>query len=87
MTEQSKDKFMKAIFGKDKKEGEVATIDTTTAAALLAATYSGGDPNVGEKIAELLVPELGDKVDENMMAALMSSSSMISSGASTEDVS
>ena len=41
MTDQSRGKFMKAVFGKDG-----ATIDTSTAAALLAATYSGGDPQV-----------------------------------------
>ena len=34
-TEQSRGKFMKAVFGKE----DGATIDTTTAAALLAATY------------------------------------------------
>ncbi len=42
---------------------------------------------VGNNIAELLVPEMGETVDQSMLAALMSSSSMISAGASTEDVS
>lgn len=81
MTEGSRTKFMKAVFGK-----EGTAIDTTTAAALLAATYSGGDPQIGENIAQLLVPEMGDKVDQNMMAALMSSSSMINAGATIEEV-
>ena len=104
MTESSRGKFMKAVFGSDEKG---STIDTTTAAALLAATYSGGDPQIGENIARLLVPEMGDTVDQvnyyrgnkieslkifpdfiqNMMAALMSSSSMINAGATTEEVS
>lgn len=53
------------------------TIETSTAAALLAATYSGGDAKIGENIAQLLVPEMGENVDQNMMAALMSSGSMI----------
>ena len=53
------------------------TIETSTAAALLAATYSGGDSKIGENIAQLLVPEMGENVDQNMMAALMSSGSMI----------
>ena len=48
---------------------------------------AGGDPNIGQNIAELLVPEMGETVDQNMMAALMSSSSMINAGASTEEVS
>lgn len=82
MTESSRGKFMKAVFGKDG-----TTIETSTAAALLAATYSGGDPQIGENIAQLLVPEMGDTVDQSMMAALMSSSSMINAGASTEEVS
>ena len=48
MTDQSRGKFMKAVFGKDG-----STIDTNTAAALLAATYSGGDPQVrAQKIGE-----------------------------------
>jgi hypothetical protein len=34
----------------------------------------------------MLVPEMGDNVDQSMMAALMSASSMISAGASTEEV-
>ncbi len=42
---------------------------------------------MGNNIAELLVPEMGETVDQSMLAALMSSSSMISAGASTEDVS
>ncbi len=89
MTEQSKDKFMKAIFGKaERKEGDPpATIDATTAAAVLAATCNAGDPALGERIAEILVPQLGDTVDESMMAALMTASSLINAGASTEDVS
>eukprot|EP00095_Tigriopus_kingsejongensis_P004187 maker-scaffold47_size466558-snap-gene-3.44 protein:Tk04187 transcript:maker-scaffold47_size466558-snap-gene-3.44-mRNA-1 annotation:"---NA---" len=81
MTEGSRTKFMKAVFGKDG-----TTIDTKTAAALLAATYSGGDPQIGENIAQLLVPEMGENVDQNMMAALMSTSSMINAGANIEEV-
>jgi dihydropteroate synthase len=46
MTDSSRGKFMKAVFGADG-----STIDTSTAAALLAATFSGGDPQVGENIA------------------------------------
>ena len=42
MTEQSRGKFMKAVFGKDG-----TTIDTATAAALLAATYSGTCNRIG----------------------------------------
>ena len=62
------------------------TIEASTAAALLAATCSGGDTQIGANIAELLVPEMGDTVDQNMMAALMSSSSLINAGASMEEV-
>jgi hypothetical protein len=47
MTEGSRGKFMKAVFGKD---GE--TIGSSTAAALLAATFSGGDPTIGNNIAQ-----------------------------------
>jgi len=81
MNDGSKQKFMKAIFGEDG-----TSIDTGTAAALLAATCSGGDPEIGDKIAQLLVPEMGEKVDPSMMAALMSSCSMINAGATTEEV-
>ena len=81
MNQSSRGKFMKAVFGKDG-----TTIDTSTAAALLTATCSGGDPTIGENIAQLLVPELGENVDQHMMAALMSSSSMVNAGASTEEV-
>merc|ERR1719232_297006 len=81
MNDGSKQKFMKAIFGEDG-----TSIDTSTAAALLAATCSGGDPEIGERIAQLLVPEMGEKVDPMMMAALMSACSMINAGASTEEV-
>ncbi|CAB4070439.1 unnamed protein product [Lepeophtheirus salmonis] len=77
----SKKKFMKAIFGEDG-----TAIETGTAAALIAATCSGGDPEVGDKIAQLLVPELGDKIDPAMMAALMVACSMISAGAGMEEV-
>ena len=82
MNDSSKQKFMQAVFGEDG-----TTIDSGTAAALLAATCSGGDPEIGNNIAELLVPEMGDKVDPAMMAALMSACSMINAGATTEDVS
>eukprot|EP00096_Caligus_rogercresseyi_P009361 TRINITY_DN316_c0_g2_i1.p2 TRINITY_DN316_c0_g2~~TRINITY_DN316_c0_g2_i1.p2 ORF type:complete len:1031 (-),score=293.92 TRINITY_DN316_c0_g2_i1:292-3384(-) len=81
MNEGSKKKFMKAIFGEDG-----TAISTGTAAALIAATCSGGDPEVGDKIAQLLVPELGNKIDPTMMAALMISCSMISAGAGMEEV-
>ncbi|QQP51688.1 Uncharacterized protein FKW44_013122, partial [Caligus rogercresseyi] len=60
--------FMKAIFGEDG-----TAISTGTAAALIAATCSGGDP------------ELGNKIDPTMMAALMISCSMISAGAGMEE--
>ena len=59
------------------KSQDGTTIETATAAALLAATYSGGDPTIGENIAQLLVPEMGENVDQNMMAALMSSGAMV----------
>ena len=42
MNEGSKKKFMTAIFG-----AEGTQIDSSTAAALLAATCSGGNPEVG----------------------------------------
>ena len=73
---------MKAVFGKDG-----TTIDTSTAAALLAATCSGGDPQIADNIAQLLVPEMGENVDPSMMAALMSASSMVNAGANIEEVS
>ena len=82
MNDSSKQKFMNAVFGEDG-----TTIDSGTAAALLAATCSGGDPEIGNNIAELLLPEIGDTVDPAMMAALMSSCSLINAGASTEEVS
>jgi len=81
LTDASKKKFMAAIFGE-----EGAQIDSSTAAALLAATCSMGNPDVGNKLAELLMPELDEKVDPAMMAALMSACSMIQTGASTEEV-
>ena len=81
MNDQSKKKFMNAIFGE-----EGTQIDSSTAAALLAATCSGGNPEVGNNLAELLMPELGEKVDPNMMAALMSSCSLINAGAKEEEV-
>ena len=52
----------------------------------LAATCSGGNPDVGNRLAELLVPDMGDKVDPAMMAALMSACSLINAGAGTEEV-
>merc|ERR1719237_850457 len=81
MTDASKKKFMNAIFGE-----EGTQIDSSTAAALLAATCSGGNADIGNKLAELLMPELDEKVDPAMMAALMSACSMIQTGASTEEV-
>jgi hypothetical protein len=48
---------MKAIFGEDG-----TSIDSGTAAALLAATCSGGDPEIADNIAQILLPELSDKV-------------------------
>lgn len=81
MNDGSKAKFMQAVFGEDG-----TSIDTGTAAALLAACCSGGDPEIGNNIAQLLVPEMGDTVDPAMMAALMSSCSLINAGASTEEV-
>merc|ERR1719339_536845 len=81
MNDQSKKKFMSAIFGE-----EGTQIDSATAAALLAATCSGGNPDVGNILAELLVPEMNEKVDPAMMAALMSACSLINAGAGTEEV-
>lgn len=81
MNDSSKAKFMTAIFGEDG-----TTIDSGTAAALLAATCSGGDPEIADNIAQLLLPEIGENVDPAMMAALMSACSLINAGASTEDV-
>jgi len=81
MNDASKKKFMSAIFGP-----EGTQIDSATAAALLAATCSGGNPEVGNKLAELLVPNMDEKVDPAMMAALMSACSMINAGAGTEEV-
>jgi len=82
MNDASKQKFMIAIFGEDG-----TSIEAATAAALLAATCSGGDPEIGNNLAQLLVPEMGDGgVDKAMMAALMSACSMINAGASTEEV-
>ena len=57
MNDGSKQKFMKAIFGEDG-----TSIDSETAAALLAATCSGGDPEIANNIAMILLPELADKV-------------------------
>jgi len=81
MNDQSKKKFMSAIFGE-----EGTQIDSATAAALLAATCSQGNPDIGNKLAELLVPEMDEKVDPAMMAALMSACSLINAGAGTEEV-
>lgn len=81
MNDSSKQKFMNAVFGEDG-----TSIDAGTAAALLAATCSGGDPEIGNNIAEMLLPEMGDKVDPAMMAALMSSCSLINCGGTTEEV-
>jgi len=81
MNDQSKKKFMAAIFGPDGTQ-----IDSSTAAALLAATCSGGNPEVGNRLAELLVPNMDEKVDPTMMAALMSACSLINAGAGTEEV-
>ena len=82
MTEQSREKFMEAVFGKDGNK----KIETSTAAALLAATVSAGDPQIAENIAELLVPQMGESVDQAMMAALMTGASMLNAGASVEEV-
>jgi len=81
MTDASKKKFMNAIFGE-----EGTQIDSSTAAALLAATCSGGNADIGNKLAELLMPELDEKVDPAMMAALMAACSIIQTGANTEEV-
>eukprot|EP00092_Neocalanus_flemingeri_P008609 GFUD01009277.1.p1 GENE.GFUD01009277.1~~GFUD01009277.1.p1 ORF type:complete len:1024 (-),score=276.42 GFUD01009277.1:850-3921(-) len=81
MNDASKKKFMSAIFGE-----EGTQIDSSTAAALLAATCSGGNPDIGNRLAELLVPEMDEKVDPAMMAALMSACSLINAGAGTEEV-
>jgi len=81
MNDGSKKKFMTAIFGEDG-----AQIDTSTAAALLAATCSQGNPDIGNRLAELLVPNMGETVDPAMMAALMSACSLINAGAGTEEV-
>jgi len=81
MNDQSKKKFMAAIFGPDGTQ-----IDSSTAAALLAATCSGGNPDVGNRLAELLVPNMDEKIDPTMMAALMSACSLINAGAGTEEV-
>merc|ERR1712089_263 len=61
MNEQSKKKFMAAIFGEEGTQ-------------------------IDNKLAELLMPDLDEKVDPAMMGALMSACSMINSGASTEEV-
>jgi len=81
MNEGSKKKFMTAIFGEDGTQ-----VDTSTAAALLAATCSGGNPEIGNNLAALLVPNMGDTVDPAMMCALMSACSLINAGAGTEEV-
>jgi hypothetical protein len=59
MTDGSKQKFMKAIFGEDG-----TSIDSGTAAALLAATCSGGDPEIADNIAQILLPELSETVNK-----------------------
>merc|ERR1719422_45113 len=81
MNDASKKKFMSAIFGP-----EGTQIDSSTAAALLAATCSGGNPDIGNRLAELLVPNMDEKIDPAMMAALMSACSLINAGAGTEEV-
>merc|ERR1719282_1215417 len=81
MNDASKKKFMSAIFGP-----EGTQIDSATAAALLAATCSGGNPDIGNRLAELLVPNMDEKIDPAMMAALMSACSLINAGAGTEEV-
>jgi len=81
MNDGSKKKFMTAIFGEDG-----AQIDSSTAAALLATTCSGGNPDIGNRLAELLVPNMGETVDPAMMGALMSACSLINAGAGTEEV-
>ena len=53
---------------------------------LLAATCSGGNPDIGNRLAELLVPNMDEKIDPAMMAALMSACSLINAGAGTEEV-
>ena len=45
-----------------------------------------GNPDVGNKLAELLVPNMGETVDPAMMGALMSACSLINAGSSTEEV-
>merc|ERR1719510_160588 len=55
MNDGSKKKFMTAIFGEDG-----TSVDTGTAAALLVAICAGGDPEIGDRIAQLLIPTLGD---------------------------
>jgi len=81
MNDGSKKKFMTAIFGEDGTQ-----VDTSTAAALLAATCSQGNPDIGNKLAELLVPNMGETVDPAMMAGLMSACSLINAGSGTEEV-
>jgi len=81
MNDASKKKFMSAIFGP-----EGTQIDSATAAALIAATCSGGNPDIGNRLAELLVPNMDEKVDPIMMGALMSACSLINAGAGTEEV-
>ena len=56
MNDASKKKFMSAIFGP-----EGTQIDSATAAALIAATCSGGNPDIGNRLAELLVPNMDEK--------------------------
>merc|ERR1719397_2053910 len=68
MTDASKKKFMNAIFGE-----EGTQIDSSTAAALLAATCSGGNADIGNKLAELLMPELDEKVLNIMKLELAAS--------------
>ena len=82
MNDSSKQKFMTAVFGEDG-----TTIDSGTAAALLAATCSGGDPTIANNIAQLLMPEIGAEIDQAMMGALMAACSLINAGANTEEVS
>jgi len=81
MNDSSKQKFMTAVFGEDG-----TTIDSGTAAALLAATCSGGDPTIANNIAQLLMPEIGAEIDQAMMGALMAACSLINAGANTEEV-
>lgn len=56
------------------------------AAALIAAAASGGDPDIANKIVEKMMSGIGNEIDPAMMAALMATTSMVSQGASNEEV-